>query len=151
LHSLLLVLHRSDRWPAPVKPMTPVRPVGRAGQDGGCSNRTKNVPESLSDFSRPWNKDTPKTHLAQKKTPTQNLAKQLQIGQELTATARPKDTQVKQFTRGKSHTRHTPVRPVTSTGQTGHAWAARDEQHPRVNSSKSNSRFAPRIRTRLWG
>jgi hypothetical protein len=27
-----------------------------------------------------------------------------------------------------------------STGQTGGAWAARDEQNPRVNSSKSNSR-----------
>ena len=33
-----------------------------------------------------------------------------------------------------------PVRPVKSTGQTGRAWAARDEQRPRVNSSKSNSR-----------
>jgi hypothetical protein len=30
-----------------------------------------------------------------------------------------------------------PVRPVKSTGQTSVAWAARDEQHPRVNSSKS--------------
>jgi hypothetical protein len=29
------------------------------------------------------------------------------------------------------------VRPVKSTGQTGVAWAAQDEQHPRVNSSKS--------------
>jgi hypothetical protein len=33
-----------------------------------------------------------------------------------------------------------PVRPVKSTGQTGVAWAARDEQHPRVNSPKSKSR-----------
>jgi hypothetical protein len=30
--------------------------------------------------------------------------------------------------------------PQTVIGQTGHAWAARDEQHPRVNSPKSNSR-----------
>jgi hypothetical protein len=37
--------------------------------------------------------------------------------------------------------RHTPVRSVTSTGQTGQAWAARNEQNPRVNSSKTNSRF----------
>jgi hypothetical protein len=36
--------------------------------------------------------------------------------------------------------KHTPVRLVTSTGQTGHAWAARDEELPRVNSSKTNSR-----------
>jgi hypothetical protein len=33
-----------------------------------------------------------------------------------------------------------PVRPVKSTGQTGVAWAARDEQHLRVNSPKSKSR-----------
>jgi hypothetical protein len=33
-----------------------------------------------------------------------------------------------------------PVRPVKSTGQTGVAWVARDEQHPRVNSPKSKPR-----------
>jgi hypothetical protein len=54
LHGLLPVLHRSDRWPVPV------RPVDRAGQAGGCSNRTTSVPKSLSDFSRPWNKNTSK-------------------------------------------------------------------------------------------
>jgi hypothetical protein len=27
LHGLLPVLHRSDRWPAPVRPVTPFRPV----------------------------------------------------------------------------------------------------------------------------
>jgi hypothetical protein len=53
LHGLLTVLHRSDRWPAPVRPVTPVRPVDRAGQAGGYSSRTTNVPESLNDFSRP--------------------------------------------------------------------------------------------------
>jgi hypothetical protein len=37
----------------------------------------------------------------------------------------------------KNPPRVAPVRPVTSTGQTGVAWAARDEQHPRVNSSKT--------------
>jgi hypothetical protein len=34
----------------------------------------------------------------------------------------------------------TSIRPVKSTGQTGVTWAARDEQNPRVNSSKSNFR-----------
>jgi hypothetical protein len=59
LHGLLPVLHQSDRWPAPVRPVTlvrpvtPVRPVGRAGQAGGYNNRTTSVLESLSDFSRP--------------------------------------------------------------------------------------------------
>jgi hypothetical protein len=137
---LLPVPHRSDRWPAPVRPVTPVRPVDRAGQVGRYSSRTTNVPESLNDFSRPWNKNTSKTQPTWKENPTQNLPKQLQTDQELTRTPRPKDTRVKQLTRGKSHKWHTPVRPVTSTGQTGQAWAARDEQHPRVNSSKTNSR-----------
>jgi hypothetical protein len=56
------------------------------------------------------------------------------------APTRPKDTRVQQITQDKSHRGLTLVRPVKSTGQTGGAWAARDEQNPRVNSSKSNSR-----------
>jgi hypothetical protein len=44
---------------APVRPATPVRPVDSAGQAGGYSSRTTSVPESLSDFSRPWNKKHP--------------------------------------------------------------------------------------------
>jgi hypothetical protein len=56
-HGLLLVLHRSDRWPAPV------RPVDRVGQASGYSIRTTSVPKSLSDFSTPWNKNTPKHNL----------------------------------------------------------------------------------------
>jgi hypothetical protein len=47
LHGLLLVLHQSDRWPAPV------RPVDRAGQAGGYSSCTTSVPEGLCDFCRP--------------------------------------------------------------------------------------------------
>jgi hypothetical protein len=75
LHGLLPVLHRSDRWPAPVRPVTPVRPVDRAGQAGGDSSRTTSVPESLSDFSRPWNKNTPKTQPARKENPTPKPSK----------------------------------------------------------------------------
>jgi hypothetical protein len=78
LHGLLPVLHRSDQWPAPV------RPVDRAGQAGGYNSRITSVPESLSDFSRLWNKNTPKTQPARKENPTQSLAKQLQTDQELT-------------------------------------------------------------------
>jgi hypothetical protein len=40
----------------------------------------------------------------------------------------------------KSHQELASVKPVKSTGQTGRASAARDEQRPRVNSPKSNSR-----------
>jgi hypothetical protein len=85
LHGLLPVLHRSDRWPAPVRPVTLVRPVDRAGQAGGYNSRTTSVQESLSDFSRPWNKNTPKTQPARKETLTQSLAKQLQTDQEQTS------------------------------------------------------------------
>jgi hypothetical protein len=35
LRGLLPVLHRSDRWPAPVRPVTPVRQVDITGQVGG--------------------------------------------------------------------------------------------------------------------
>jgi hypothetical protein len=85
-----------------------------AGQTGGQS-RTTSVPESLSDFSRPWNKNTPKTQPARKENPTQSLAKQLQTDQELTKRTTTNNTRVEQFTRGKSHKWHTPVRPVTHT------------------------------------
>jgi hypothetical protein len=63
--------------------VTPFKLVDRAGQAGGCSSRTS-VPENLSDFSRPWNKTTPKTQPALKENSTQSLAKQLQTEQELT-------------------------------------------------------------------
>jgi hypothetical protein len=82
------VLHRSDRWPAPVRPVTPVRPVDSAGQAGGYSSRTTSVSESLSDFSRPWNKITPKTQPARKENPTQNLTKQFQTDQGLTSSTK---------------------------------------------------------------
>jgi hypothetical protein len=41
--------------------------------------------------------------------------------------------------RDKTHQGLAPVRPIKNTDRTGHAWAAWDEQHPRVNSPKSNS------------
>jgi hypothetical protein len=112
LHGLLPVLHRSDRWPAPVRSVTPVRPVDRASQAGGYSSRTTNVPESLSDFSRPWNKNTLKTQPARKKDPTQSQAKQLQTDQELT---RNKTTQ--KHTGPATHPSKIPLR--AHTGQTG--------------------------------
>jgi hypothetical protein len=85
LHDFLPVLHRSDRWTVPVRPVTPVRPMDRAGQAGGYSSRTTSVPESLSDFFKHWNKNTPKTQPARKEKPTQNLTNQLQTDQELTS------------------------------------------------------------------
>jgi hypothetical protein len=106
LHGLLPVLHRSDRWPAPV------RPVDSAGQAGGYSSRTTSVPESLSDFSTPWNKNTPKTQPAWKENPTQNLKKQLQTDQELSSS-----TKTQRHTSQAIHPRQIPQ--VARTGRTG--------------------------------
>jgi hypothetical protein len=114
LHGLLPVLHRSDRWPAPVRPVTPVRPVDRAGQAGGYNSRTPSVPKSLSDFSRPWNKNTPKTEPAQKENPTQSIAKQLQTDQELTSS-----TTTQRHTSQAAHPRQIPQ--VAYTVPTDHA------------------------------
>jgi hypothetical protein len=113
LHSLLPLLDRSDRWPAPVRPVTPVRPVDSAGQDGGYNSRTTSVPESLSDFSRLWNKNTPKTQPAWKENPTQSLANQLQTDQELT-----RSTTNQKHMSQEVHPRQIPQ--VAYTGQTGH-------------------------------
>jgi hypothetical protein len=106
LHGLLPVLHRSDRWPVPV------RPVDRASQASGYNSRPTSVPESLSDFCRPWNKNTLKTQPATKENPTQNLTKQLQTDQELT-----RSTKTQRHTIQAVHPRQIPQ--VTRTGQTG--------------------------------
>jgi hypothetical protein len=119
LHGLLPMLHRSDRWLAPVTPVTPVRPVDRVGQAGGCSSCTTNVPESLSDFSRSWNKNTPKTQPARKENPTENQTKQLQTDQELTSSTKTQrhtsqavhPRQIPQVTHTADRSR-APVRPV---------------------------------------
>jgi hypothetical protein len=112
LHDLLPVLHRSDRWPAPVRPVTPVRPVDSAGQAGGYSSRTTRVPESLSDFSRPWKKTNPKTQPARQENPTKSLTKQLQTDQELT-----NSTKTQRHTSQVVHPRQIPQ--VNHTGRTG--------------------------------
>jgi hypothetical protein len=97
---------------APVRPVTPVRPVDSAGQAGGYNSRTTSVPESLSDFSRPCNKNTPKTQPAQKENSTQNLTKQHQTDQELTSS-----TKTQRHTSQAVHPRQ--ITQVTHTGQTG--------------------------------
>jgi 5-formyltetrahydrofolate cyclo-ligase len=96
-----------------VRPMAAlVRPDDRVGQVGGYSSRTTNVPESLSDFSRPWNKNTSKTQPAWKENPTQNLA-QLQIDQELTS-----NTTTQRHTSQAAHPRQ--ILQMAHTGKTGH-------------------------------
>jgi hypothetical protein len=97
---------------APVRPVTPVRPMDRAGQAGGYKSHTRSVPESLSDFSRPWNKNTPKTQPPRKEKPTQNVTKQPQTDQELTSS-----TKTQRHTSQAAHPRQIPQ--VTRTGQTG--------------------------------
>jgi hypothetical protein len=154
LHGLLPVLHRSDRWPAPVRLVTQVRPVDRAGLAGGYSSRTTSVPESLSDFSRPWNKNTPKTQPARKESPTQSLAKQLQTEQELTSS-----TTTQRHTSQAVHPRQIPR--VAYTGQIGHThrldrsslgssgWTTPAGQLPQIQTLISQ--IAPRTCAGLWG
>jgi hypothetical protein len=112
LHGLLPVLHRPDRWPAPVRQVTPVRLVDRADQAGGYNIRTTNVPGSLNDSSRPCNRNTPKTQPARKKNPSQSLAKRLQTYQELT-----NNNTTKRHTDQANHPRQIPQKAYT--GQTG--------------------------------
>jgi NAD-dependent oxidoreductase involved in siderophore biosynthesis len=120
-------------WP------TPVRRVSTTGQTGPCwwnlatstkwlhtgqagathrSDRSKpESPQIAKQANRPPNWPKLKT------APTQDNSKLTQM-----------------FTRAKNPPRVAPVRQVRSTGQTGVAWAARDEQHPRVNSTNSKPR-----------
>jgi hypothetical protein len=126
LHNLLFVLHQSDRWPAPVRPVTPVRPVDRAGQAGDYNSRTTNVPKSLSDFSRPWNRNTPKTQPARKKNPSQSPAKttpnqpRRDQQQHNPRTHKPSNSPETNPTKGshRSDRSRAPVRPVVP-GQLG--------------------------------
>jgi hypothetical protein len=54
--------------------VTPVRLVVRAGQAGGYNSNTS-FPESLSDFSRPWNKNTSKNTTCKEEEPFTNPSK----------------------------------------------------------------------------
>jgi hypothetical protein len=55
--SVLFAPHLSNRSLLPVRPMAPVRPVDSACQAGGEQQMHNKVPGSLSDSSRPWNKN----------------------------------------------------------------------------------------------
>jgi hypothetical protein len=87
--------------------------VGKVGQAGGCSNRSTNIPKTLSDFSRPWNKNTPKTQPARKKNPSQTQEKHLQNSQELTS-----NNSTQRHTEQATHPRKIPQK--AHTGQIGH-------------------------------
>jgi hypothetical protein len=112
LHSLLPVLHMSDLWPVPVRPVTSVRPVDRARQAGGYNSSTTSVLESLNDFSRPWNKNNPKTQLARKEKPYTKPSK--------TTPNRPRTDQQHQDQRHTSQAVHPwQIPQVTCTDLTG--------------------------------
>jgi hypothetical protein len=79
------MLHQSNEWPAPV------RPVDRVGQADGYSSRITKVLGSLSDSSRPWNKNTSKHTTCKeeepfskpsKKTPNRSRTDQQQHNQK---------------------------------------------------------------------
>jgi hypothetical protein len=105
LHGLLPVLHRSDRWPAPVRPVTPVRPVATAA----AQQVFQRAPATSLGL---WKKNTPKTQSARKENPTQSLLKHLQTDRELT-----RSTKTQRHTSQAVHPRQIPQ--VACTGQTG--------------------------------
>jgi hypothetical protein len=116
---------------APVRPMACAGQIGDTGQTGGQHrsgrllqkphNGTTSIPESLSDFSRPWNKNTLKTQLARKENPTPSLSKQLQIDQELTSS-----TETQRHTSQAVHPRQIPQEACT--GQTGQAYGKNNQR-----------------------
>jgi hypothetical protein len=140
---------------APVRPMACAGQTGWQGRSGWWLQQPHNsVPESLSDFSRLWNKNTPKTQLARKENSTQSFAKQLQTDQELTSS-----TTTQRHTSQTVHLRQIPQVPYT--GQTSHThrsdrsslgssgWTAPASQLPQIQTSIS--RIALRTWKRLWG
>jgi hypothetical protein len=129
------VLHRSDRWPVPV------RPVDSVGHVGSYINCIKNILESLSDFSRPWNKTTSKNTTCKGRKPytkpsqtPRNLPTTDQQ-QHTTAGNSPRRSPKANPTKGlhQSDRSRAPIRPITP-GQ------LEMNSNPRVNSSKFNSR-----------
>jgi hypothetical protein len=104
--------HTQGKLARPAACATPVRPMACAGQTGGYNSRTTSVPQSLSDFSRPWNKNTPKTQSSRKENLTQSLPKQLQTDQEQSS-----NTTTQRHTSPAVHPRQIPQ--VVRTSQTG--------------------------------
>jgi hypothetical protein len=99
--------------------------VDRAGQADSYINRTTIVPERLSDFSRLWNKNTPKTQPAQKEPytkPCKTTPNRLRIDQQHhdpkthESISSPETNPTSGIHR--SDRSHTPVRPV-KPGQLG--------------------------------
>jgi hypothetical protein len=128
-----LVPHQSDRWLMPVRPMAPVRPLNTTGQAGGKQQMQSKVLRSLSDSSRPWNKNRHRRTTCQEGKPLTKPNK--------STPDEPRTRQLENRTTPHEHSSSPRQIPQgASTSQTGHAWAARDEQHPRVNSPKTNSR-----------
>jgi hypothetical protein len=120
--------HRSDRW------TKPVRPVATAAAQQMFQRA------SVTSLG-PGTKTPSKHNLPGRRTPHKANQNTSKTAKNWPAPTQPKDTRIQQLTQGRSHKELTPVWPVKSTGQTGLTWAARDEQNPRVNSSKSNSRY----------
>jgi hypothetical protein len=74
------------------------------------------VPESLIDSPRPWNKNHPKEQLVKKENASQNKARQLQTSQELDNRETKQHHTSTTVPREKSHKGLAPVRPIQSSG-----------------------------------
>jgi hypothetical protein len=111
---------------------------------GGYISHTTNDLESLSDFSRPWNKNTLKAQTARKKNPTQSQPKHLQNYEELTST-----NTTQRHTDSATHPRQ--IRQRAHTGQTGAPLTRgktrrikRNQRNPAKNSSNPRTLETPK-------
>jgi hypothetical protein len=140
LHDLLSVPHRSDWW------FSPVRPVDTAGQAGGNSKRTETFQEA-SVTPMPWNKNHHQNTNGRERETFTNSSKAPWI--------LPRTNQEHHSPKPHEPSSSPEPKPTEgSTGQTSRGLGARDEQRTAGQAFKITfpiSRFAPRIRTRLWG
>jgi hypothetical protein len=118
--------------------VTLVRPEDSTSRTGDYNSRTTNVPRSLSDSSRLWNKNHLQNTTCKEEEPFKKPSKKTPNKPRIDRSTTAQRHMNREVPREKSHHGLASVRPVKSTGKTGRAWAAWDEQRPLVNSCKSN-------------
>jgi hypothetical protein len=119
-----------------VKSMASVRLVSCVGQIGGYNDRTETSQKSLMTPLGPEIKTTSETRAKEKQEAPQIEVNQNNSWQELIQGTSPRLP-----TKPAIHPSQKPTR--VGTGQTGHAWTARDELHPWVNSKNNQASRSP--------
>jgi hypothetical protein len=115
-------------------------PLTNNGQTGEHHRSDRSLLVKLGDFHRkaPHRSDRCNTPVSARKPQNTKEANRAPNRPKLEIAATQDNSEHTQtFTQAKNPTGVAPVRPVRGTGQTGVTWASRDEQHPRVNTSKT--------------